>query len=79
VEGGRKHIGFELFDEINDERSYEKDFGGIKDERSDNKCFEDCSLHPNNNTILRFFKIKEREREREREENNLVMSTPKIC
>jgi hypothetical protein len=56
TKGGRKHTGFKLFDEINDERSDEKDFGGIKDEKSDNKYFEDCSLHPNNDAILRFFK-----------------------
>jgi hypothetical protein len=43
IEGGRKHIGFRLFDDINDERS-------------DTQDFEGRSLHPDNNAISRFFK-----------------------
>jgi hypothetical protein len=31
-------------------------FGGIHDERSGNQHLEDCSLHSDNDTILRFFK-----------------------
>jgi hypothetical protein len=53
---GRKHTGLWIFDDINDERSDEQDFGDINGERGDTKYFEGCSLHPNNDAISRFFK-----------------------
>jgi hypothetical protein len=31
-------------------------FGDIHDEKRDNKDFEDCLLHPNKDTVSRFFK-----------------------
>ena len=31
-------------------------FGDIHDEKRDNQDFEDCPLHPDNDTVLRFFK-----------------------
>ena len=31
-------------------------FGDIHDEKFDNQDFEDCSLHPDNDTVLRFLK-----------------------
>ena len=31
-------------------------FGDIHDEKHDNQDFEDCPLHPDNDTILRFLK-----------------------
>jgi hypothetical protein len=43
MEAGGKLIGFKLF-------------GDIHDERSDNQDLEDCSLNPDNNRVLRFFK-----------------------
>jgi hypothetical protein len=56
IEGGRKHTGFRLFDDINDERSDKQDFGDINNERGDTQDFEGRSLHPDNNAISRFFK-----------------------
>jgi hypothetical protein len=56
IEGGRKHTGFTLFDDINDERSDKQDFGDINNERGDTQDFEGRSLHPDNDAISRFFK-----------------------
>jgi hypothetical protein len=56
IEGGRKHTGFRLFDDINDERSDKLDFGDINDERGNTQGFEGCLLHPDNDAISRFFK-----------------------
>ena len=43
IDAGSKLIEFKLF-------------GDLHDERSENQDFEDCSLHPDNNRVLRFFK-----------------------
>jgi hypothetical protein len=69
TEDGRKHTGLRLFDDINDKRSDEQDFGGINDKRGDTQDFEGCSSHPNNDAISRFFK-------RPKEDGSFLIAIP---
>jgi hypothetical protein len=48
MEAGSKCVGLELF-------------GDIHDEKCDNKDFEDCPLHPDKDTVSRFFKRQRRQ------------------